>query len=502
MKKSFKKLSLFAFALITALIVALGLIALFAPSASAVRLVASAEETVESAAASTAYAEAASLSGLSLSGSSLLVANAPIYVKIGAIVLGALAVAVTIADIIIVCTENKKKARKAKPYQAAPAAPRAVEEAPVAPEPIVEAMQEAAPVAVETVEEVVEEQPVEEPVEEVVEEQPVEEPVEEVVEEQPADQSQMIAVLESGEVEESESGAIVHTAEGGYIYLMYNKSFKAKLIQAKDEAREYYNVIKNHALSYKKVSTRISWRHESVNRGRDKLARLVFRGKSLYLYLALNPEDYVDTKYKVESAEAKRFEELPCLYRIKNPRRVKYACELIDVIMERYGVEKTEKPEEDFISDYPYEETLPLIKRGLIKVSKSNRKIEIDRDIEEKIEENLVRTEVRVSEVKELMTDEEADSRVIQSTRKADKTKKGIINVDVLSNCFKNGETVTLEEIKNRVKNFDKKVTYVKVLARGALNKRLTVEADEFSVDAEKMILLMGGTVMKTESDT
>ena len=339
----------------------------------------------------------------------------------------------------------------------------------------------------------------------IVEDEPVAEVAnEEVAEEAPLDNSQVIAVMEGGNVQESDSGAVVHTAEGKYIYLRYNKSFKAKLIQGKDEVREYYNALKNHVLSYDKVSTRISWKQESVTRGRDKICWFVLRSKSLYVYLPLNPDDYTDTKYKVERAEAKRFEELPCLYRIKNPRRVEYAKELIDTVMERYGLERNEKPEKNFVKDYPYEQTLPLIKKGLIKVTQSNKKITLDEETEEMIAEDRVRIEVRaevqVQEVKELMTDEDAQALVILSNRKADKTKKGIVNIDVLSDCFESGETVTLDEIKKRVKGFDKKVTYVKVLARGTLNKRLTVEADEFSVDAQKMILLTGGQVIKTLS--
>ncbi|MCH5148356.1 MAG: uL15 family ribosomal protein [Clostridiales bacterium] len=359
-----------------------------------------------------------------------------------------------------------------------------------------------------------EEQPEEvtEEVPEVVEEEQLEkvtEEVPEVVEEDNPeeapedDNAQVIAAYEGGNVQESESGAIVRGEDGTAIYFMYNKSFTAKLIQARDEVREYYNTLKNYCLSYKKVTTRISWSHENVKNGRNKICRFVLRGKSLYLYLPLNPDDYAETKYKVERSEAKRFEELPCLYRIKNPRRVKYATELIDAVMEKYGLKFVEKESEDFVKDYPYEETLPLIKRGLIKVTRSNKKIEFEDLPDEPIVPMFSiepRAEVKVQEVKELMADDVAEALVIHSARKADTTKKGIVNIDVLSECFKDGEKVTLEEIKKRVAGFDKKITYVKVLARGTLNKKLIVEADMFSVDAEKMILLTGGQVIKTQA--
>ena len=389
--------------------------------------------------------------------------------------------------------EDDTEEEQTQDQAAAQPQPAPVEQQPVAVPAVAEAQPEEVPAVVE------EAQPEEVP--EVVEEEQPEEVPDVVEEETVDDNAQVIAAYEGGNVRESESGAIVRGEDGTAIYFMYNKSFTAKLIQARDEVREYYNELKNYCLSYKKVTTRISWSHENVKNGRNKICRFVLRGKSLYLYLPLNPDDYAETKYKVERSEAKRFEEMPCLYKIKNPRRVKYATELIDTVMERYGLKQVEREEDDFVKDYPYEETLPLIKRGLIKVTRSNKKI----DFEDLPDEPIVpvfniepRAEVKVQEVKELMTDEVAEALVIHSARKADTTKKGIINIDVLSNCFKDGETVTLEEIKKRVKGFDRKITYIKVLARGTLNKKLTVEADMFSVDAEKMILLTGGQVIKT----
>ena len=95
------------------------------------------------------------------------------------------------------------------------------------------------------------------------------------------------------------------------------------------------------------------------------------------------------------------------------------------------------------------------------------------------------------------MNDEVAEILIEKAEEVSDRAKVGIVNIDMLSRTFKDGETVTLEEIKKRVKGFDKKVTYLKVLARGVLDKKLTVKADAFSLQAAKMILLTGGKVIR-----
>ncbi len=56
----------------------------------------------------------------------------------------------------------------------------------------------------------------------------------------------------------------------------------------------------------------------------------------------------------------------PCLYRIKSNRRVAYAKELIDIILQEYDA-KTIKNREAVDYYLPYEGTVDLIKRGLIK---------------------------------------------------------------------------------------------------------------------------------------
>ena len=142
--------------------------------------------------------------------------------------------------------------------------------------------------------------------------------------------------------------------------LRYNRSFEARLIQSDDELKGRYSVIKNELMAYKKLSCRMSWKKESFSYRRNPVA------KSLCLYLALNAADYADSKYKLEDvSEISQFADTPALYRLKNDRRVKYAAELIAVIMERLGAERREIPQVDYYQ--PYCGTLTLINRGLIK---------------------------------------------------------------------------------------------------------------------------------------
>lgn len=129
---------------------------------------------------------------------------------------------------------------------------------------------------------------------------------------------------------------------------------------------------------------------------------------------------------------------------------------------------------------------------------------EVSRDFE-------IKEHVSVNEATKLMTDEDAKllveeeenvfplGSVEKSSTYSDKSVKDIINIDAISANFKAGDLVTLETLKEH-KLVGKRTTYIKVLARGVINKPLIVEADAFSIEAIKMIVLTGGRVIRKRS--
>jgi predicted transport protein len=120
-----------------------------------------------------------------------------------------------------------------------------------------------------------------------------------------------------------------------------SKSFSERLSQASLEVNEYYNSIKDELLSYKGVKSKISFKHESFRLGREIVARLKIRGKSLYLFLALNPSDYQNSKYKIKDVSSVISNKaVPTMYKVNLPRRATYAKELIADLMVKLSAVK------------------------------------------------------------------------------------------------------------------------------------------------------------------
>lgn len=113
----------------------------------------------------------------------------------------------------------------------------------------------------------------------------------------------------------------------------YKKSFTAKLSQSLGNVQDYYSELKNALLSYKGVKNRISWNYESFNKGRVHVAKMDAKTRSLYLYLAIDPELLADTKYNFVDVSGKRkYATTPVLMKIKGERKFKHALELITML--------------------------------------------------------------------------------------------------------------------------------------------------------------------------
>ncbi|MBE6597688.1 MAG: hypothetical protein E7641_08490 [Ruminococcaceae bacterium] len=102
---------------------------------------------------------------------------------------------------------------------------------------------------------------------------------------------------------------------------------------------------------------------------------------------------------------------------------------------------------------------------------------------------------VSAEEASDLIGDSEAEQMVSRSEKKPNicrGCKKTFINVDTLSENYKAGEVVDLVSLK-RKGLIPQSSCYLKVLARGRVDKPLEVRAQSFSRDAVKMITLTGG---------
>ena len=162
------------------------------------------------------------------------------------------------------------------------------------------------------------EAPVEEQAEEVTEET-AEEPAEEPAEETPVDEIAFVPEEELPEVPAEEPKKERAPA----------KAFDFKIVTADEITQDRYNELKNCAMQYKKLKSRISKKFDSINSGRTQFVKFGLAGKTLKVYVNLKLED-TDPKFHCKDQSFKKpYVQVPVLIRVKSGRAVKYAKRLI-----------------------------------------------------------------------------------------------------------------------------------------------------------------------------
>ncbi len=128
--------------------------------------------------------------------------------------------------------------------------------------------------------------------------------------------------------------------------------------------------------------------------------------------------------------------------------------------------------------------------------AKLSNSVEGERKVAHSLSEIEVKKEVTVEEASELVSDEVVEEALEIKYVKLEGGKKTIINIDTISENYKDGDEVNIKSLKEKGLIQPKYSSY-KVLARGMLNKKLKVVADDFSNEAIKMIVLTGGEVVE-----
>ena len=328
-------------------------------------------------------------------------------------------------------------------------------------------------------------------------------------------------IVEVPVAQEADSDDGIMLVDEQEILVRYNRSFTSKLMQASDLLKGHYAELANHALSHKKVKLRISWPCAKLNHGRENIITFTIRGKTLYMYLAMDPESARQvTKGTIKDvSDKKRYQATPSLFKIKSALALKRAKVLIDALMQQKGIAYVAPCADISAEQFPYDTTENLVRVGLIKVRTLDGR-EVEEGMILRAAGFKVVESVTAEEAHTMISDEVASTLVVveEPTVETSVTndagdvvevrnvsikslgarsgRKFAINIDTLSKHFQKGDRVTIEALK-RKGLVPKKETAIKVLARGTLDKQLIVEAAAFSLDAIKMIVLVGGTAIR-----
>lgn len=250
---------------------------------------------------------------------------------------------------------------------------------------------------------------------------------------------------------------VIATAIEEKVSVNYRWSFTARLHKVPSEIAAYYTQIKNAFLQYKRVKSRVSWGCDTINCGREPLAKIVMAQKAMYVYLALDPREYEESKYFFKDfSNKKRFEKTPMRIKVRSERGLRHVLELLEKFVEKYEL----RPLKNFVAvDYvlPDKSFDELLEVGLIKrVERKQGAVAEEEGFDEPFaEEEIVVTDATVTEAEEPV--EKAVEEPIEEKVGAVEEKKEVVVEQSLCGSVEelNAEEIHVQFLERLCRQFD-----------------------------------------------
>lgn len=117
--------------------------------------------------------------------------------------------------------------------------------------------------------------------------------------------------------------------------------FAEKMLSLDAKTQEYYDKLNNAFCAMRKINARVSMKGVSYRLGRELVAKLTVRGKTLRLHLALDVNKFEQKVYfQKDLSDVKSYVEVPFAVKVKSDRGLKNALKLLDALMVEKAIEK------------------------------------------------------------------------------------------------------------------------------------------------------------------
>ena len=131
-----------------------------------------------------------------------------------------------------------------------------------------------------------------------------------------------------------------------YKHAYISPTFTQKILACDEVMQERYDELKNYALRFSKLKSRLSRKYDSINLGRLHFVKISVAGKTLKLYLNMDIKDTEPKYHCVDVSKKVSYATVPVLLRIKSERGMRYAKTLIDQCAASHGFKLRRKKKE------------------------------------------------------------------------------------------------------------------------------------------------------------
>ncbi len=180
-----------------------------------------------------------------------------------------------------------------------------------------------------------------------------------------ANTAEALAAAAEEEAAASDLSSEAEPPDGYEKVIRMRRAFLSRIIQS-DRLQDMYTEIKNAVLGFGGVKSRLCFSCENFRVGKTKIAKLCVRGKTLSIFLALDPSEFEYTHFRFEDvSDKKSYADTPMRIKLTSRRSLKQAKELLEILAHKFELMNVGCIFTDFHFGYKTDDE--LIACGLIK---------------------------------------------------------------------------------------------------------------------------------------
>ena len=116
--------------------------------------------------------------------------------------------------------------------------------------------------------------------------------------------------------------------------------FPNRMVDADDLMKSNYNELKSELMAYG-LKSRVSNSGDTFRLHKVTYVKIAIAGKSLKLYMALDPKEYADSTLPIADVGAKNtYKDIPFVFKVKSPLSMRRAKQLIADLMDKHDLEQ------------------------------------------------------------------------------------------------------------------------------------------------------------------
>ncbi len=225
-----------------------------------------------------------------------------------------------------------------------------------------------------------------------VEEENLDETDEEYQDEEELEENESIDEDDENETDEDIPSTVVSydDATQEYVVIRYKRTYEGRMCLLEKNVKDYYDKVKNKLISLGLICNKTK-DIEKFRNNKVLTAQLKPSGKSIALYLALEPKKFENTKYRGKDVSNKKaYQATPFLYKAKTNRKFEWMMELIDILKDELNLEEVPTKYVNYKKDFPKLTEEELIERGWLiktvtktKINPNNQELPLEENNED-----------------------------------------------------------------------------------------------------------------------